>query len=78
MHLGEFQQKSVKHKKEIPKGARIIRKTTYPSGETFYTFRQKAFIPRCMDTSCLGRTYRLYETAERAEEAWNRREGDGK
>ena len=77
MHLGEFQPKSVRNKKEMPKGARLIRKSTYPSGETYYEYRAKAFIPRCLDTTCLGRTYRLFETAEQAEEAWNRRAGDG-
>lgn len=76
MHLGEFPAKSVTHKKEIPKGARLIKKSTYPSGATYYEYRQKAFIPRCLDTSCLGRTYRLFETAAEAEAAWNRRVGD--
>ena len=73
MRLGEFPAKSCAHKKEMPKDARFIRKSTYPSGATYYEYRQKAFIPQCLDTKCLGRTYRLFETAGEAEEAWNRR-----
>ena len=76
MRLGEFPSKIVAHKKEMPKDARLIRKLTYPSGATYYEYRQKAFIPQCLDSKCLGRTYRLFETAEQAEEAWNRRAGE--
>ena len=77
MRLGEFPSRSCTHKKEMPKGARLIKKSTYPSGATYYEYRQKAFIPQCLDTKCLGRTHRLYETAKEAEEAWNRRVSDG-
>ena len=76
MRLGEFQAKSCTHKKEIPKGARLIRKSTYPSGATYYEYRQKAFIPQCLNSKCLGRVHRLFETAEEATEAWNRRVGE--
>lgn len=73
MRIGEFQAKSCTNKKEMPQGARLIRKSTYPSGVTYYEYRQKAFIPQCLDSKCLGRVYRLFETAEEAAEAWNRR-----
>lgn len=76
MHEGEYASKLAESKKEIPKGARLIRSTTYPSGKTWHEYRAKAYIPRCMDTKCLGRTYRMFETAEEAEVAWNRRAGD--
>ena len=77
IRLGEFPSRSCEQKKEIPKKARLLRKSTYPSGKTYYEYRQTAFIPQCLNTGCLGRTYRLYETAEQAAEAWNRRVGEG-
>lgn len=73
MRIGEFPAKNCEQKKLMPKGARLMKKSTYPSGTTIYTYRQKAFIPQCLDSKCLGRTYRLFETAQEAEEAWNRR-----
>ena len=76
MRLGEFPARSCTHKKEMPGNARLIRQSTYPSGATYYEYRQKAFIPQCLDTKCMGRTYRLYETEEEAAEAWNRRADD--
>ena len=76
MRLSEFPTKNCKHKKEMPKDARLIKKSTYPSGTTFYEYRQKAYVPQCLDTSCLGRVYHLFETAQQAAEAWNRRAGE--
>lgn len=73
MHLGEFPPKSCRHKKEMPKRSRLLRKSTYPSGATYYEYRQTAFIPQCTDSTCLGRVYKLFESPEEAAEAWNRR-----
>lgn len=77
MHKGEYSSKLSQHKKEIPKGARLIRSTTYPSGKTWYEYRVKAYIPQCSVTGCLGRVYKLFETEADAIEAWNRRAYDG-
>lgn len=73
MHNGEFASKLTQYKKEIPKGARLIKSSVYPSGKTWHEYRVKAFIPRCMDTKCLGRVYKLFETEAEAIAAWNRR-----
>ena len=73
LHYSEYPAKSCQHKKEIPKGARLVRSVKYPSGSVWYEYRQKAFVPKCMDTKCLGRLNRLFETKAEAIEGWNRR-----
>lgn len=73
MHKAEFPSECVQYKKEIPKGARIIRSVKYPSGKTYYEFRAQAFIPQCSDSKCLGRSRKMFKTEEEAIEAWNRR-----
>ncbi len=78
IHLGEFPAKMVQWKKNIPKGSRFVRSVKYPSSGVWYEYRQKAFIPRCRKTDCLGRVYKLFETETEAVEAWNRRADDGK
>ena len=77
MHIGEYPSQLVRYKKEIPKGARYIRSTSYPSGNTWHEYRMPAFIPQCVDTKCIGRVRRLFETKVEAIEAWNRRAEDG-
>ncbi|MGN0629521.1 MAG: Lar family restriction alleviation protein [Oscillospiraceae bacterium] len=74
IHKGEYPSKYAQYKKEIPKGARIIRSVRYPSGATWHEFRAQAFIPQCSDTKCLGRVYKMFETEAEATEAWNRRD----
>lgn len=69
----EYPARFCKHKKEIPKDARLIRKYEYPSGDTSYEYRAKAYIPQCVSTECLGRIYKQFETEEAAVKAWNRR-----
>ena len=73
LNAGEYQARNTERKKEIPKGARLLRETKYPSGKTFYEYRQKAYIPQCTVTGCLGRVYKLFETEAEAIETWNRR-----
>lgn len=73
MRCGEYPPRSCTNKKEMPKQSRLIRKSTYPSGATYYEYRQTAFIPQCIDSKCLGRAHKLFESAEEAAEAWNRR-----
>ncbi len=75
---GEYSAEYTEFKKNIPKGARLIRSMKYPSGKTYHEYRCKAYVPQCTDTKCLGRVYKLFETEEKAIEAWNRRAEDGK
>lgn len=73
MHEGEFPSKHTRHKKEIPKGARFIRSVKFPDGHVIYEYRVKAYTPRCLDTSCIGRKNKQFDSEEKAIEAWNRR-----
>ena len=36
------------------------------------------FIPKCKDTKCMGRSYRIFNTETAAINAWNRMADDGK
>ena len=78
LNSGEYQARYTERKKDIPKGARLIRSMKYPSGKTYHEYRSRAFIPQCAKTSCIGRIYKLFETEAEAIEAWNRRAEDGK
>lgn len=40
------------------------------------TVFMQAYIPRCLDNKCLGRTQIMFKTEEEAIEAWNRRRPD--
>ena len=62
MHMGEFPTKYTCCKKGIPKGARFIRSIKYPDGHISYEYKTKAFIPKCLDTKCMGRTTRQFES----------------
>ena len=73
MHIGEYPTRYAEHKKEIPKEARIIRGSVYPSGKRSIEYRQKAYIPQCADATCLGRVRKLFETEKEAVTTWNRR-----
>lgn len=73
MHETEFMSEYVKNESEIPKDARIIKTTKYPTGNWYIEFRRKAFVPQCSVTSCLGRTRKLFDRKEDAIEVWNRR-----
>ena len=65
--------KYVHKKAEIPKNAKFLRSTKYASGVLYYEYREKVFIPQCCDTSCIGRSQRMFKSEEDAVEAWNRR-----
>lgn len=71
--MNEFPSKYCKHKREIPAGARLIKKTTFASGVTSFEYREKAFVPQCLQTGCIGRTYKMFHSASEAAAAWNRR-----
>lgn len=77
MTTGEYQPRYTEHEKEIPKGSRLLRQTKYPSGKTFYEYRQKAYIPQCTVKGCMGRIRKMFETEEEAARAWNGRADNG-
>ena len=63
----------VENKSEIPKLAKFVRSTKYASGKIYYEYREKVFIPQCCDSSCVGRSQRMFKSMEEATVAWNRR-----
>ncbi len=65
--------KYVHKKAEIPKNAKFLRSTKYASGTLYYEYREKVFVPQCCDTSCMGRSQRMFKSEKEAVEAWNRR-----
>ena len=70
--------KYVRTKAEIPKGAKYVRSIGYPHGTIYFEYQEKIFIPRCRDTTCVGRSSKYFQHKKVAEEAWNRRAEDGK
>lgn len=73
MKLDEFSSEYCKHKKDIPTGARFVKKTVYPSGDTRFEYRRVAYIPQCLRHGCLGQTVIRFKTNTEAAAAWNRR-----
>lgn len=69
--------KFVHKKAEIPKNAKFIRSTEYPTGARYYEYREKIFIPQCCDASCVGRSQKPFKSELEAVAAWNRRADDG-
>ena len=63
-------------KKDIPEGAKYIRKIERADGSSYCEFRRYVFIARCKDTECIGRIARPYKSENNATEAWNRRTDD--
>ena len=59
-------------KSEIPKDARFLYEKVTPKNR-IYAYRRKSYIPRCADTSCVGRTTKIFFDKELAIDAWNRR-----
>ena len=50
VHEVEAQPKYAETQKEVPKGARIIRRISYPSGKEYFEYREKEYIPQ---SACL-------------------------
>lgn len=75
MHTREDITRYTKFKKEIPPNARIVRRIGYPSGESYFEYREKLYIPQCTKTQCCGRTVKGFKTEEAAISAWNWRVG---
>ena len=78
LNSGEYSVRYAERKNDVPKNSRIIRSVKYPSGKTYYEYRQRGFVPQCVKTGCLGRVYKLFELEAEAIEAWNRRAEDGR
>lgn len=73
IHKAEAIAEYAEKKRDVPSGARILRKIVYPSGTARYEYRRKTFVPRCCKTSCAGRTGKQYKTIEEALAKWNTR-----
>ena len=73
VHEVEAQPKYAETKKEVPKGARIIRCISYPNGKEYFEYRKKEYIPQCVDSSCCGRAVKRFNTLVEAISAWNTR-----
>ena len=73
IHEVEAQPKYAETQKEVPKGARIIRRISYPSGKEYFEYRKKEYIPQCVDSSCCGRAVKRFNTPVEAISAWNTR-----
>ena len=73
VHEVEAQPRYAEIKKEVPKGARIIRCISYPSGKEYFEYRKKEYIPQCVDSSCCGRAVKRFNTQVEAISAWNTR-----
>ena len=59
-------------KSEIPQNAKFLYEKVMPK-RRIYAYRRKTFIPRCTDTSCVGRTTKIFFDKQTAITAWNRR-----
>ena len=71
VHEVEAQPKYAETQKEVPKGARIIRRISYPSGKEYYEYREKEYIPQCVVSSCCGRAVKRFNTPAEAISVWN-------
>ena len=67
-HIDEIAYK----KSEIPKDARFLYERRTPKSR-IYVYKRKVFIPRCTDTSCVGRTTKIFFNKDLAIDTWNRR-----
>ena len=73
VHEVEAQPKCAETQKEVPKGARIIRRISYPSGKEYFEYREKEYIPQCVVSSCCGRAVKRFNTPAEAISVWNTR-----
>ena len=73
VHEVEAQPKYAETQKEVPKGARIIRRISYPRGKEYFEYREKEYIPQCVVSSCCGRAVKRFNTPAEAISVWNTR-----
>lgn len=73
LHERYYSIEEFAHKKsEIPNGAEFLYEKVLPK-RRIYAYRRKTFIPRCTDSSCIGRTAKIFFDKQTAINAWNRR-----
>lgn len=74
MHFAEFPAEFLGDDDKLPKDARVIREYRKPGAKRWTVeFRRRAYVPQCADSSCIGRSQKLYKSETEAVEAWNRR-----
>lgn len=74
IHEVEAIAKYAEYKKEVPKNARIIRCISYVNGKkNHWEYREKEYVPQCVDTTCCGRATKRYKSKQEAIKAWNTR-----
>ncbi len=76
LHERYYSIEEIAYKKsEIPKNAKFLYEKVMPK-KRLYLYRRKVFIPQCTDTSCIGRTTKIFFDKQTAIAAWNRRATD--
>ena len=75
LHQSLYFEEFADKKSEIPKGAKILYDKCYRTYKG-YAYKRTIYIPRCTDTSCVGRTTKLFFDEQTAITAWNRRTSD--
>ena len=61
------------HENEIPKHGNLEKVISYADGHKSFVYWKSEYGAWCTDSSCLGRTQRVFSTEADAIEAWNRR-----
>ena len=77
IHNTRFGTKYADTVDHVPAGAEVLRIVSFPNRGGYVEYQQPAFVPRCCDTSCVGRNTKRYESVEDAVRAWNRRKNAG-
>ena len=77
LHTGYHSISEMAYKKsEIPRNAMFLYEKVTPKQRMFY-YKRKKFIPRCTESSCVGRATKIFWDEDTAINAWNRRANDG-
>lgn len=78
IHYAEFPSEFLAQGERVPKDARVIREWRKPGEKRWHVeFRRTAYVPRCTDSACVGRSHKMFKTKQEAAKAWNRRADDG-
>ena len=77
MHTAYYTAEFAYSDDQIPKDAEVIMERRYPGRKHWcIEYRRKAYVPQCTDSACVGRSQKMFRTAEQAAESWNRRAND--
>lgn len=77
MHRAAYPSEYAARGEAIPKDATILREWRRQGTKQWSVeYRRTAYVPQCTDTSCIGRTTKMFRTQDEAAEAWNRRASD--